>query len=194
LPLPFKEAVEKILTADTENEKRGDEIDFIIDRALYLYLSQETKRSGNEFLIHLIIMMIDMINLRSFSRINGFKGADNLFERSFIPGGNIDEKKFYLYEEGQLEEIMQKIIENSSYSELKPLFASGDSAMIETGMDNLIISYLRQTRQRAFGVEPLIGYMLAKEFEIKNLRILYVGKSNTLEETLIKERLRETYV
>lgn len=194
LPLPFKEAVERILNADAENNKMEDNIDFIIDRALYLYLSQETKRSGNEFLINLVVMIIDLINLRNFLRIRGSKNADNLFDRSFIPGGNIDKNRFHIYEERQPEEILEKIIGNSSYSELKPFFDSGDSSMIETGTDNFIISYLRQTRQRAFGVEPLIGYMLAKEFEIKNLRILYISKSNTLEETLIKERLRETYV
>lgn len=194
LPPPFKEAVERILSADTENEKRGYEIDFIIDRALYLYLSYETKRSGNEFLIHLVAIMVDLINLKSFLRIKGFKSTDNLFPRAFITGGNIIENRFYLHEERQPDEILQKIIENSPYTELKPFFDSGDPASIEAGTDDFIISYLRQTRQRAFGVEPLIGYMLAKEFEIKNLRLLYVGKANNLEETLIKNRLRESYV
>jgi V/A-type H+-transporting ATPase subunit C len=138
--------------------------------------------------------MIDLINLRSFLRIKGFKSTDNLFERSFITGGNISEAGFHLHEEKKPDEIVYEIIENSPYAELMPFLDSKNSAIIEAVTDNYIIAYLRQTRQRSFGVEPLIGYMLAKEFEIKNLRILYLSKANALEETLIKERLRETYV
>jgi V/A-type H+-transporting ATPase subunit C len=166
LPPPFKEAVERVLTEDMENEKGGNEIDFIIDRAL----------------------------LRSFLRIKGFKSTDNLFSSSFIPGGYISENRFFPHEEKRSEEIVYTIIENSPYAELKPFLDSRNPAAIEAGTDNFIIAYLRQTRQRAFGVEPLIGYMLAKEIEIKNLRILYLSKANALEEGLIKERLRETYV
>ena len=89
--------------------------------------------------------------------------------------------------------MIMDILETTPYIDLKPYLDSRNLAVIEAGMDSCIIAYLRQTRQRAFGVEPLIGFMMAKEMEIKNLRIIYVGKANTLEEGLIKERLRETY-
>jgi V/A-type H+-transporting ATPase subunit C len=194
LPLPFKVAVRKIMSEGMENKKKGEEIDFIIDRALYLFLSQEAQKSGNEFLIHLVAMMIDLTNLRSFLRIKGFKTTDNLFPRSFIPGGYITEDRFCPHEEKQPDEIVHSIIESSPYAELKPFLDSKNLAAIEAGADNFIISYLRQTRQRAFGIEPLIGYMLAKEFEIKNLQIIYLCKANALEQGQIKERLRETYV
>ena len=194
IPSPLKEAVERILAEDIQNEKGSDDIDFIIDRALYIFLSQETRKSKNEFLIHLAAIMIDLINLRSFLRVKGFKGTDNIFLRSFIPGGYISEKRFHPHEEGQSDEILHDIIENSPYTELKPFLDSKNPAVFEAGTDNFIIAYLRQTRQRAFGVEPLIGYMLAKELEIKNLRVLYLAKANALEEEFIKERLRETYV
>ena len=86
------------------------------------------------------------------------------------------------------------IITDTPYGDLKHSLDVTNMAVLEAAMDNFLILYLRQTRQRAFGVEPLIGYMLGKEMEIKNLRIIYVCKVNGFGEEPIKERLRDTYV
>lgn len=46
----------------------------------------------------------------------------------------------------------------------------------------------------AFGIEPLIAYLIAKEHEVKLIRIIMIGKINQLSMDLISERLREPYV
>jgi len=195
LPVHFKEAIEEVLSdKDSEQQKDGFEIDFLIDKALFQYLSQETKRSKNEFLIDLASMMIDLTNLRIFLRMKQLKIPENIFSRSFIPGGRIKEKAFFSQEEKSPYEMALDIIEKTPYTDLKPALDSKNLAVLESAMDNFIIAFLRQTRQRAFGVEPLIGYMMAKEMETKNLRIIYVCKANDVDEARIKERLRETYV
>ena len=122
------------------------------------------------------------------------KVSEDIFSRSFIPGGWIKESDFFSHEEKPLYEIALNIIENSPYADLKPYLDIKNLAVLESAMDNFILAFLRQTRQRAFGVEPLIGYMMAKEMETKNLRIIYVCKANAVDEEGIKERLRETYV
>ena len=43
------------------------------------------------------------------------------------------------------------------------------------------------------GAEPLIGYMLARKAEIKNLRIIYSGVATGMPSERIMERLREVY-
>jgi len=195
LPVHFREAIEEVLSdKDSEQPQDGFEVDFLIDKALFMYLSQETKRSRNEFMIDLATMMIDLTNLRIFLRMKQIKVPENMFSRSFIPGGWIKETAFFTQEEKSPAETALDIIEKTPYKELKPALDSKNLAVLESAMDNFIISFLRQTRQRAFGVEPLIGYMMAKEMETKNLRIIYVCKANDVDEARIKERLRETYV
>ncbi|MGA1790342.1 MAG: V-type ATPase subunit [bacterium] len=195
LPVSFKEVIDEILSdKDKEQLQDGFEIDFLIDRALFEYLAQETRRSKNEFMINLATMMIDLTNLRTFLRMKQIKIPGNIFSRSFIPGGWIKEKAFFPQEEKSPYEIALDIIEKTPYTDLKPALDSKNLAVLESAMDNFIIAFLRQTRQRAFGVEPLIGYMMAKEMETKNLRIIYVCKVNDVDEARIKERLRETYV
>ena len=46
----------------------------------------------------------------------------------------------------------------------------------------------------AFGISPLIAYILARETEIKAVRIILSGKHNNLPQETIRERLREMYV
>jgi V/A-type H+-transporting ATPase subunit C len=45
-----------------------------------------------------------------------------------------------------------------------------------------------------FGIEPLAGYLIAKDNEIKIARIIMAGKLAGISPELIRERLRETYV
>ena len=47
---------------------------------------------------------------------------------------------------------------------------------------------------KAFGVEPLAAYFIAKETEIKNLRILVTCKEFGADNDIITERMRKLYV
>ncbi len=193
-PPPIKNGVEMILHSKEEKEKVEGEIDFIIDRALYHYLSQEAKGCKNIFIMHLVDMLIDFINLSAFLRIRTVKGSKDLFHYSFLPGGKISEENFSFQEDKEAGELVRGILEKTPYKGLRRFVDSKNLVYLETAMENFLILYLRQTRQRVFGVEPLVGYIFAKESEIKNLRLLYIGKINGLEEVRIKERLRDTYV
>lgn len=193
LPSSLKNAVESI-KGDNGVQMGTDNIDLMIDRSLYSYFIKKANGSKNIFLIHLTQMLIDFINIRAFLRIKRIKTLGKLFHKAFIYGGKIKKEQFITQEDKDSEEFIKSIIEKGLYKELKGYINMNNLAMLEAAMDNYIIKYLRQTRQRAFGVEPLIGYILAKEIEIKNLRLLYIGKENMMDEAVLKERLRESYV
>ena len=46
----------------------------------------------------------------------------------------------------------------------------------------------------AFGIEPLAAYYIAKEAEIKDIRILTVCKESGADNETITERMRKLYV
>jgi V/A-type H+-transporting ATPase subunit C len=56
------------------------------------------------------------------------------------------------------------------------------------------MDFIKKAKQVSFGVEPLIGYIIAKETEIKIIRIIMVGKLNNIAPNIIRERLRDAYV
>ena len=53
---------------------------------------------------------------------------------------------------------------------------------------------IKETNSINYGAEVIFAYLIAKEVEIKNLRLVLVGKVNDLPFEFIKERLREVYV
>ena len=65
---------------------------------------------------------------------------------------------------------------------------------LELEKDNYLLSILKKAKIRAFGIEPVIGYIEGKEIEYKNIRIILEGKKTKIKENKIKELLRDTYV
>ena len=53
---------------------------------------------------------------------------------------------------------------------------------------------MRPEIHNPFGIGPLAAYLIARENEIKTVRIILSGKLNELPEESIRERVREMYV
>ena len=49
-------------------------------------------------------------------------------------------------------------------------------------------------KYNAFSVGPVIAYVIARQNEIKTVRIILTGKQNDLPDDSIRERVREMYV
>lgn len=68
------------------------------------------------------------------------------------------------------------------------------TAAFEKYCDDLIISLAEEAKLKAFGIEPLAAYFIAKETEIKNLRIIAACKEFNAGSEIITERMRKLYV
>ena len=71
---------------------------------------------------------------------------------------------------------------------------TGLYSLMEKLCDNKRIEFVKKSRFVSFGIEPAIAYIVAKESEIKNLRMILNGKIANTPKEVILERLRETYV
>ena len=71
---------------------------------------------------------------------------------------------------------------------------SGNLFVLERELDDLLLRKIEKARYFTFGIEPLIGFLHAKEVELKILRLILVAKLNRIGTELIKERLRTSYV
>lgn len=65
---------------------------------------------------------------------------------------------------------------------------------IEKELENRVILLMREYKNVNYGVEPIITYIVAKEYEIKALRLIMVAKINKIPIEVIKERMRDIYV
>ncbi|MCD6420186.1 MAG: V-type ATPase subunit, partial [Synergistetes bacterium] len=66
-------------------------------------------------------------------------------------------------------------------------------AVIEKQVDNYLVSFVDRCKYIMFGIEPVVAFWIAKEIEIKNLRVIITGKRAGIPDELLKERLRDVY-
>jgi V/A-type H+-transporting ATPase subunit C len=52
---------------------------------------------------------------------------------------------------------------------------------------------MKDAKLEVFGPMPILAYIYAKENEVKNLRLILVGKENNLPIKEIRERMRIIY-
>lgn len=64
----------------------------------------------------------------------------------------------------------------------------------EKWCDDLLINGMKKQKSEPFSIGPLVAYILAKQNEIKVVRLILIAKLNGLDDSKINERIREMYV
>lgn len=150
------------------------EIDLRLDKACYKDMLTDAEESGNDFLKEYIMRRIDSLNVDSFVRLKEIGKPRTFYKRVFLEGGNLDENA----------------IEQRASVIVNEVGVSG----VEKYLDNEKMDFVRDALYVPFGIEPIVGYLEAEEAEVMNLRMILTGKISGMDDALIKERLRETYV
>lgn len=79
-------------------------------------------------------------------------------------------------------------------------YAAGADALmnspsdLEKWCDDRIIQVLQSQKYQTFGIGPIVAYVIARQNEIKTVRIILTGKRNDVSDAVIQERIREMYV
>lgn len=68
------------------------------------------------------------------------------------------------------------------------------TSAFEKWCDDLLIEQIKPQKWEPFTIGPLAAYIVARDTEIKAVRIILSGKLNELDDSIIKERLRDMYV
>ena len=177
--------------------KDPQQVDVILDKACYGDMMRLADESENEYLKGYVKLLIDTINLRIFARMRRMKKSWDIFSKVFIEGGNITEKFFISGYDEQLETFAEKLAGyglSEVLSESISGINQGSFTMLEKLCDNRLMDYVKDSKYKSFGIEAVVGYILAKENEIKSARIIMAGKLAGLSADRIRERLRESYV
>ncbi|HPU63224.1 MAG TPA: V-type ATPase subunit, partial [Mobilitalea sp.] len=90
-------------------------------------------------------------------------------------------------------EAIYDYLTRTVYSDAAPVLKESAQAF-ERWCDNRIIEYIKPQKYNPFTLSPLAAYLLARENEIKTVRILLSGKRNDIADNVIRERLRDIYV
>jgi V/A-type H+-transporting ATPase subunit C len=189
LPGVLAQAVEK---ARIIYEETGDVqvIDFVLDSAYTDALIGHMK--DFPFLREFFQLKIDLENIRNMLRSQKY-GID--FSRVYLEGGTVDVKTL----QGLQGESMETVIGAFFTKDYRSVVEEGLKAYEEektlTGyqklMDDFLMERLKAAKMVVFGIEPLVGYILAKEHEVKLIRLILIGK---LKGVNVIKRMSGSYV
>lgn len=197
MPSIMKGAVEECI--ETYNKTLDPQfIDIILDKASFKQMKETSLKSGNKFIKDLVTLFIDLANIKIFLRVKKLKKSWEFLQKVLIPESSIDKKLFVENLDTPLETFINALQFTSLgaflHEGIESFRINGSLTKFEKLSDNFVIAYIKKSKYIPLGVEPLIGYLMAKEMEIKNARIVMVGKINNISNEIIKERLREAYV
>jgi V/A-type H+-transporting ATPase subunit C len=166
--------------------------DIILDKAALETIYQKGREAGNELLAQYAELKVASADINIAIR-SIRTGKDRTFlERALAKCGSLDIKELTdAALEG--EEQVYNYLLTTVYADAVPALRESFSAF-ERWCDNLIIRLIRPQKYNPFTVSPLAAYILARENEIKTVRILLSGKRNEISDEAIRERLREMYV
>lgn len=197
MPKTLRKYVE-ISIENYKNFQDPQNIDITIDNGIYSYMLEICADSGTEYTEKIVKLMIDIINIKSFIRVKAQQRDRDFLMKVFIKGGNLDFDIFGNNLNDSLENFSNKIMHTDYFKWVKEglseYIKNGDLGSIEKYADNFIIEYIKKTKLVSFGPEPVIAYVLARENEIKAVRIILTGKKNGVRPDTIRERLRDLYV
>ena len=91
------------------------------------------------------------------------------------------------------EDTFIEYLSGNGYSEAAEALKESLSAF-ERWCDNRIIEIIKPQKMNPFSAGPLVAYVIARENEIKTVRIILTCRQNGLSTEAIRERIREMYV
>jgi V/A-type H+-transporting ATPase subunit C len=166
--------------------------DIIIDRAALETIYQKGKASSNELLVKYAELKVASADINIAIRSCKTGKDSNFIDRAFAHCESLDIRKLSAATLEGMDSIYQYLA-TTVYADAVEALKESPSAF-ERWCDNLIIKHIRPQKYNPFTVSPLAAYILARENEIKTVRILLSGKRNDISDGSIRERLREMYV
>ena len=193
LPAPFAELGQEVYDLLVRTGE-GQMADVLIDRKCLDEITKEAEASGVDLLKEEMEIYTATCNIKTAFRAIK-TGKDGAFLEKALSSGNktISREKLIACAgaEKKMDELLSYLSTTSYSSGTK--YLSSSPAEFEKWVDDQMLSLLLPTKYSPLGPEPLIGFYLGKEAEIRNIRIILAAKQNNLPLDVVSGRLRRLY-
>ncbi|MDE6780678.1 MAG: V-type ATPase subunit [Ruminococcus sp.] len=170
----------------------GQLADTLIDTATLTAMQKSAVDFGGEFIREYVQIIIVCADIKTAYRCSIMQKSRDFLESAVCGSDIIDKESLIRAALGGTESLLG-FLEHTVYNELAQLLKDS-LAKFEKRCDDMVIELAENARMKAFGIEPLAAYYIAKEAEIKNLRIIAVCRECGADTHTITERLRKLYV
>ncbi len=165
-------------------------IDYAIDAEQAEFNLATAAKLNSEFLLGFFRIQTDLANIRTMLRLTMTQGEQR---NVFLPGGYVERDRLIrgldtggdglaaLFFATPYFEVVQA---GASYAASEKSFLK-----VEQQCDEYFNGYLHTTISITAGIQPIIAYLLAKENEIRTVRLVLTARKNQLNPKLILDRI-----
>ncbi|MDI6689830.1 MAG: V-type ATP synthase subunit C [Actinomycetota bacterium] len=196
LPEVYRQAVKEAMHR-FEEERDSQQIDIVLDGELYKLLHGLAVSQRNDFLQDLVKIFIDLGNIKTFLRAKNLGRKKDFISQALFDNGSIDREIFIALYEEPLDSLLERL-KNTPHAELlRAVFREEkkvDLSTFDKLVDNFVLNHAKKAKYVPVGLEPIVGYILAKESEVNMVRVILTGRLNNVPRDKIRERIRDLYV
>lgn len=192
--------VKTVQSAVSAFKVSGDpqDIDLVVDKGIFEYAMEIAKDSKDNYLVEYVKFNIDITNIKTFIRIKAQERSIEFLDKVFIDGGKLEYSQFASFINESLERFADKLSYTDFYKwsdqGIAEYIRNGDLGSVDRYGDNYIIEHIKKSKFTNLGTEPIVAYIVARENEIRALRIILTGKKSNVHPEKIRERMRDVYV
>ena len=181
-----KEATEILLKSGN-----GQLCDVLIDKAALEAIKKAGNESDNQLIRKYADSQVTIANIKIAVRCAATGKDSEFVKKCLVPCNGVSITDLIKAVDGGLEGVLE-YLENSGFGDLAIALKKSKS-VFECWCDNKIIEDIKSEKYNSFSVGPIVAYVIARENEIKTVKIIMSGKLNGFDNDFIKERVREMY-
>ncbi len=183
---PAREAYETLM-----HTGNGQLCDMILDKATLLAIKESAENSKEDILKDYAKSYIETANIKIAVRSAKTGKSEDFISNALAPFGSVNINDLSRAA-AQGEEQLSAYLSENGFSKATQMLEKSVNAF-ECWCDNNIIDAIRPQKYNPFSAGPVIAYYLARENEIKTVKIILTCKQNGFSDESIRERIRKMY-
>ena len=164
----------------------------MVDKAALEAIYEAGKRSGEEIIRDYAESTVAVADIKIAVRSQKTAKSLEFMKRVMAECDSVNINALMRAAQNGMDAI-EEYLESTAYKGGAKALKESASAF-ECWCDNRIVETIRPQLYNPFTIGPVVAYVLARENEIKTVRIILTGKQNDLPVESIRERVREMYV
>lgn len=191
LPHHLRDIAEKAMSVLLQTSD-GQQCDILIDQASLSAIRTAGRQSKNDMIDKYSELVVALANIKIAVRGNKTGKSAAFMKKAVVPCDTLNVDSLVNAASKSLDDLFEYLSLTSyrdAVNEIKASFSA-----FEKWCDNQIMAHIKNQKSNPFTISPLAAYILARENEIKAVRIILSAKQNELSDNSVRERLRELYV
>ena len=170
----------------------GQKCDILVDRACLMAMQKAVRNVKSPLIRSYVKSTVAVANIRIAARAQKTGKNIRFLQEALAPCEALDVNALAMAAAGEKEALLTYLDGHGFHEAAEALRES--SSAFERWCDNRLIEEIQPEKRNSFSIGPVVAYYLARENEIKTVRIILTAKNNGFSEEETRERVRKMYV